>query len=55
MDPWGEEDKILLSNDPHPQGPPVLGSPCPPPGNYSSKFQGLVKRKGVIYSKVIQT
>ena len=31
MDPWGEEDKILLSNDPHPQGPPVLGSPCPPP------------------------
>ena len=37
------------------QGPPVLGLPCLLPGNYSFQCQRLVKRKGIIYSKVIQT
>ena len=33
----------------------LLGSPCPPPGRDISQGQRLVKRKGIIYLKVIQT
>ena len=45
-------DDILLPNGPPlSQGPPILSSPCPPPGNYSPQCQRLVKRKGIIYSK----
>ena len=36
---------------PSPWGPPVLGLPFLPPGNYSSQCEILVKRKGIIYSK----
>ena len=49
-------DNILLPNGPPLLlGSPILGLPCPPPGNDVSQCQRLVKRKGIIYSKVIQT
>ena len=52
----GRRGDILLPNGPHLlPASPVLGSPFPPPGNCSSQCQRLVKRKGIIYSKVIQS
>ena len=36
------------------RGPPVLGSPCPPPGNYSSQCQRLMKAKELFIQKVTQ-
>ena len=47
----GGQNTITKWIPPFSRGTPVLGSPCPPPGNYVSQFQRLVKRKGIIYSK----
>ena len=52
--PMGRDDILLPNGPPFSQGPPVLDSPCPPPGNYGSQYQRLVKKKGIIYSKLIQ-
>ena len=52
----GGEPRYCYQNKPPPLGSFWAGLSCPPPGvrNCGSKFQSLVKRKGTVYSKVIQ-
>ena len=54
INPFGGQDTVTKISL-FPWGLSVLGSSCPLPGrNCGSQCQSLVKRKGTIYSKVIQ-